>query len=200
MTKSAERPAGQPPVWCKYDKLLAPEDVQPPAVPYREHPAWQVDLLAGIIRAAGFRRPIVISKRSGKIVKGYGIWLAAKILHVRNLPVVWQNYESEQAEILDGIADNRASELGQPNHRVIHQAVRRLPHQYTQQAGYIEPTFTVLKLAKEPGHVARIMGEKAIRLTGAAARQWRRFRRNEPVASDDEAVKMLLASWRKRRA
>ena len=77
-----------------------------------KHPASQIELLAKIIANQGWRSPIVISKRSGLIVKGHGRYEAALKLGLDTVPIDEQDYESEEEELADMIADNRLSELG----------------------------------------------------------------------------------------
>ena len=77
------------------------------------HPDSQIELLAKIIEKHGWRRPIVVSNRTGEnvIIKGHGRFLAAQLLQLDSVPVDIQEYESEQAELEDLVADNRLTEL-----------------------------------------------------------------------------------------
>jgi len=76
-----------------------------------QHGDKQVALLAKIIRAQGWRSSIVVSTRSGFVVKGHGRLAAAKLLKVEQVPVDMQDYGSEAEELADMIADNRIAEL-----------------------------------------------------------------------------------------
>jgi hypothetical protein len=71
-----------------------------------KHPNEQVDRLAKIIDFAGQRRPIVISKRSGFIIKGHCTLLAIAKLGWDKCAVDYQDYETEAAEYQDMTADN----------------------------------------------------------------------------------------------
>ena len=77
------------------------------------HPESQLKLLAKIITATGWRSPIVVSNRSGFVVKGHGRLQAAKLAGLTEAPVDLQDYESEAAEWADMIADNRLAELAE---------------------------------------------------------------------------------------
>ena len=77
------------------------------------HPDRQIELLAKIIENQGWRNPIVISNRSGFIVKGHGRLMAAQKLGASKAPVDYQDYESEAAEWQDMIADNRIAEFAE---------------------------------------------------------------------------------------
>lgn len=98
--------AGGIPVYSAFDEIVDIDRlVENPKNPNR-HPMAQVQLLARIISAHGWRAPIVVSKRSGFITKGHGRLKAAKLLEVPEVPVDWQEYENEAAEWADMMADN----------------------------------------------------------------------------------------------
>ena len=100
-------------VKCAYDELMALEAVVPNPRNPNKHNDAQVELLAKIIKFQGWRNPIVISTRSGFIVKGHGRYLAAKLLGLKEVPVDKQDYETEAMEYADLIADNRIAELAE---------------------------------------------------------------------------------------
>jgi len=101
------------PVFCAYDKLVPIERVVGNPRNPNTHPQVQVDMLAKIIKAQGWRAPITISTRSGFIVRGHGRLAAAQQLGVASVPVDYQDYDSEASEWADLIADNRLAELAQ---------------------------------------------------------------------------------------
>ena len=76
-----------------------------------EHPDEQIELLAQIIGEVGWRDPITISNRSGFIVRGHGRFAAAALLKMKSVPVEYHDYDSEEEETADLIADNRIQEL-----------------------------------------------------------------------------------------
>lgn len=78
-----------------------------------QHPQKQIDLLSRIIKAQGWRAPIVVSKRSGFVVKGHGRLQAAVLLGETVVPVDYQDYENEAAEYADLLADNRIAEMAE---------------------------------------------------------------------------------------
>ena len=102
-----------PEIRCSYSELRPIAALVPnPRNPNR-HPEQQLRLLAKVITHAGWRRPIVVSKRSGFIVVGHGRYLAAQIAGLETAPVDLQDYESEAAEWADMLADNRLAELAE---------------------------------------------------------------------------------------
>ena len=63
---------GDTPVFCSYDEIVDIEKVVPNPRNPNQHPKAQVELLAKIIKAQGWRNAITVSTRSGFIVKGHG--------------------------------------------------------------------------------------------------------------------------------
>ena len=104
-----------PEIFCAHDELVAIERVVGNPRNPNSHPASQLELLAKIISAQGWRAPITVSTRSGFVVRGHGRLAAAHLLGVSSVPVDFQNYESEAAEWADLIADNRIAELARPD-------------------------------------------------------------------------------------
>ena len=98
---------------CSYTKLVPVEElVKHPKNP-NTHTSKQIELLAKIIKSQGFRSPIVVSKRSGFIVKGHGRLESAIKAGLKEVPVDVQEYKSEAEEYADMIADNRIAELSE---------------------------------------------------------------------------------------
>jgi len=54
----------------------------------------------------GIRRSVIVSKRSGLVVVGHGRIQAMERLGMRNIPVQYQDYASENEEYSDAVADN----------------------------------------------------------------------------------------------
>ena len=71
-----------------------------------KHPEKQIEVLAKIIQAQGFRDPLIISNRSGFLVAGHGRLEAAKLLGMDALPVSYQDFKDEAQEFQHMIADN----------------------------------------------------------------------------------------------
>lgn len=105
--------ANDVPVYCAHDKVERITDVKPNPKNPNQHPPEQIKLLAAIIRRQGWRAPITVSTRSGYIVKGHGRLLAAQYMEAEYVPVDYQNYNSDEEEIADLIADNRLAELSE---------------------------------------------------------------------------------------
>jgi ParB-like chromosome segregation protein Spo0J len=103
-------------VFCRHNKMIDPAAlVSNPRNPHK-HPESQIEILARVIKSQGWRSPIVVSNRSGFIVKGHGRLAAAMLLGEKSVPVEFQEYETEASEWADLIADNRIAELSETNH------------------------------------------------------------------------------------
>lgn len=102
---------GDVPVFCTFDELLDTEKVIGNPRNPNKHPKKQVEMLAKIIKATGWRANITISKLSGYVVKGHGRLEAAIKAGCEKVPVEYQNYTSEAEEWADLTADNRLAEL-----------------------------------------------------------------------------------------
>lgn len=91
---------------CAHDEIVGIETLKPhPRNPNR-HSEAQIERLSKIIQYQGIRRPVRVSRLSGYISAGHGLVLAAKKIGLKNLPVNFQDYEDEDQEIADIIADN----------------------------------------------------------------------------------------------
>ncbi len=70
------------------------------------HSEKQIDVLAKIIKVRGFRDPLVVSNRSGFLISGHARLRAAKKLGMQEVPVVYQDFETEADEYAHLIAAN----------------------------------------------------------------------------------------------
>jgi ParB-like nuclease domain len=93
-------------IHCQYSELKSPKDLKPHPKNRNEHPKEQIDRLCKILKYQGWRYPVKVSKRSGFITSGHGRVLAAIELSLEQVPVSFQDYESEDQEYADVIADN----------------------------------------------------------------------------------------------
>ena len=90
------------------------------------HSDEQIRLLAKIIEYTGWRNPIVVSTRSGFIVKGHARLTAAEVLELEEVPVDYQDYDSEAQEWADMLADNRIAELAEIDRTVLKDLIEEL--------------------------------------------------------------------------
>ena len=107
------------PVYCAYDEIVPIGQLRPNPKNPNKHPQDQLEKLGKIIRGNGWRNPITVSTRSGLIVKGHGRLLTAELEELKEVPVEYQNYESEEAELADLTADNRIAELAEIDSKML---------------------------------------------------------------------------------
>jgi ParB-like chromosome segregation protein Spo0J len=93
-------------IHCLYDELVNPQELKQHPKNSNKHPLEQVERLAKILEYQGFRYPIKVSKRSGFIVSGHGRLAAAMFNNYEQVPVQYQDYESDEQELADLTADN----------------------------------------------------------------------------------------------
>jgi hypothetical protein len=79
------------------------------------HSPKQIKRIAEIIEFQGWRRPITVSNRSGFISVGHGRLSAAELRGWTEVPVTYQDYESEAAEYADMVADNAIASWSELN-------------------------------------------------------------------------------------
>ena len=106
------------PVYCSFDAIVKRSELRPNPANPNKHSPEQVKKLGGVIRRNGWRQPITVSTRSGMIVKGHGRDMAAELEELDEVPVDYQNYESEAAELADLYADNYIAELAETDQQL----------------------------------------------------------------------------------
>lgn len=93
-------------VHCKHDELVNPKKLKDHPKNRNKHGSDQIERLAKLYEYHGVRHPIIVSKRSGFIVAGHGRKLAAIRAGVKEVPVVYQDFDSDEAEYAFIQADN----------------------------------------------------------------------------------------------
>lgn len=71
-----------------------------------KHPKEQIERLSKLIKYQGFRNPLVVSNRSGFVLCGHGRIEAAKLAGLKEVPVMYQDFESEAQEYAYLTSDN----------------------------------------------------------------------------------------------
>lgn len=106
-------------IQCAFTEMVDVVRLQPNPKNPNKHPDKQIEMLAKIIAYQGQRSPIVVSKRSGFIVKGHGRLEAIKKLGWEMAAVDFQEYESEAQEFADMVADNKIAELSEHDNEMM---------------------------------------------------------------------------------
>lgn len=98
---------------CAFDALVSLGSLQVHPLNRNQHSADQIKRLAKILVHQGWRYPIKVSRRSGYVVSGHGRIEAAKLNGWTEVPVNYQEYDSDEIEYQDLIADNAIAEWAQ---------------------------------------------------------------------------------------
>ena len=93
-------------IHCKYDELVAIENLKPHPKNRNNHPKDQIKRLAKILDYQGWRYPVKVSKQTGFVTSGHGRIESAKENGWKDVPVSFQDYETSDMEIADLNADN----------------------------------------------------------------------------------------------
>jgi hypothetical protein len=93
-------------IHCKYDELVNPSSLKDHPKNRNKHGSDQIERLAGIYSFQGIRHPIVVSNLSQCIVAGHGRKLAAIRAGIKQVPVVYQDFESDEQEYAFIQSDN----------------------------------------------------------------------------------------------
>lgn len=111
--------AGEIKVHCSHSGLVHISELKPNPKNPNKHPENQIELLANIIEKQGWRQPIKVSTLSGFIVSGHGRYEAALFMGSEYVPVDYQDYENEEQELADLLADNRIAELAEMDEKLL---------------------------------------------------------------------------------
>lgn len=93
-------------IHCKYDALLSPKELKLHPKNRNKHPKEQIDRLEKIINYQGWRHAIKVSNQSGFVTTGNGRVMMALAKKMKEIPVVYQDYENSDQEYADVQADN----------------------------------------------------------------------------------------------
>ncbi len=87
-------------------KIVKVDAIKPHPKNANVHSKEQIDRLAKIISYSGFRQPLVVSNLSGFLISGHGRLEAAMQLGMKEVPVIYEDFEDEAMEFQHLTADN----------------------------------------------------------------------------------------------
>ena len=111
---------------CAFDELVPLEKLVPHPRNTNRHSIEQINALAKLINAHGFRYPIVVSKRSGFIVSGHGRLDALKALKEETAPVDYQDFASEAEEFQVLTSDNEIARWAELDYQEVYKALNEI--------------------------------------------------------------------------
>jgi predicted RNA-binding protein with PUA-like domain len=112
---------------CSYKELVSVDQLKPNPKNNNKHPKKQIERLAKIIEYQGQRSPVVISNRSGLIVKGHARLEALKLLGWTEVAVDYQDYANASQEYADMTADNEISRWAELDMEAMEEALKDFP-------------------------------------------------------------------------
>lgn len=84
------------------------------------HSIEQIKRLEKLIKYQGFRNPLIVSNRTGFLIVGHGRLEAAKNIGMQEVPVIYQNFESEAQEYAYLISDNEIARWAELDKQAVH--------------------------------------------------------------------------------
>jgi ParB-like chromosome segregation protein Spo0J len=115
-----------PKVQCAHTKMVPIGKLKVHPKNPNRHTEQQVAMLAKIILELGWRHPIIVSNRSGFIVAGHARLEAAKLLSETQVPVDYQDFESNEQEMSYLLADNKIAELAEMDNSLLKDILKDL--------------------------------------------------------------------------
>lgn len=91
---------------CHYDELIDPKKLKNHPKNRNHHPQDQIERFAKMLPYHKWRKPIEVSRRSGYICCGHGRKLVALRVGMDKVPIVYQDFDSDEAEYAYVQADN----------------------------------------------------------------------------------------------
>jgi len=140
---------------CAHDNMVDVGMLVPHPENYNRHPDKQIELFQVILQEHGWRVPITVSNLSGYIVRGHLRYYTAMKIGEDKVPVDFQDYENEAAELADLAADNRIPELAEKDDKILNallEKVGNMPDIDIAVTGYTNEDISKLqrKLGRQP--------------------------------------------------
>lgn len=89
------------------DIVMVPvENITPRPDNRNKHSDEQIQRLSEIIQYQGFRDPLIISNQTQLLVSGHGRVMAAKKLGLKELPVIYQDFDTPEQEYAAMVSEN----------------------------------------------------------------------------------------------
>ena len=97
-------------IHCIFDSMVKLTDLKDHPKNPNKHGTDQIIRLSELYKYHGIRHPIIVSKLSGFIVSGHGRKIASVRAGMKSFPVVFQDFDSEEAEYAFMTSDNAISD------------------------------------------------------------------------------------------
>lgn len=110
-----------------FDKLEKLSDLKQSKYQRNKHPDEQIQRLALIMKTHGVRHPISVSTRSGEICFGHGRKAAALLNGYTDYPIIYQDFESDEEEMVCVQSDNAIAMWAELDLAAITEDILKLP-------------------------------------------------------------------------
>ena len=111
----------------------------------KKYDVESVKIVAEMIKSHGLNSPIVVWKKNNVIYKGNKSYRALSLLGLKEIPVVFKDFPSEQAAIAYGIDDNKASLLTGWDYNVLKKLMSSDNKEKETYIGFSEKEFKFIK-------------------------------------------------------
>lgn len=111
---------------CEFKELVDIIKLVPNPKNPNKHSDKQIDLLQKLIEYQGWRHPIIVSNRSGFVCAGHGRLQAAIKMGLKQVPVDYQDFDSEAQEYAFLVSDNAIQELSELDKGMINSDIGEL--------------------------------------------------------------------------
>ena len=108
-------------------KVVEVSSIIPNPKNMNKHSPEQIQKLCDLIKHNGFREPLIISNRSGFLICGHGRLEAAKILGMKKIPVIFQDFENEAEEYQFAVSHNAIASWSELDRDLIFEELKNFP-------------------------------------------------------------------------
>ncbi len=116
----------------------------------KDHPEDQVAALADLIKAHGFRDPLIVDQDTMEVVAGNGTLMAANLLGMKEVPCTLQSFESEEKRYAFSVSHNAIQTWSQIDLSKIHMDLEQMEPFDLSELGFkdfqFEPNFDAASL------------------------------------------------------
>lgn len=113
-------------IHCRHDALVDPKTLKASPNNPNAHSIEQARRLLQLYEYHGIRHPIIVSNLSGCIVAGHGRLMAALLGEMAEFPVVYQDFDSHDAEYAFLVSDNAVADWAHLDLSMINQYIPEL--------------------------------------------------------------------------
>lgn len=108
---------------AKEIQMVPVKEIKPWPKNPNKHSKEQIERLMKVIEYQGFRQPLVVSNLSGFLISGHGRLSVAKKLKMKEVPVIFEDFEDEAQEYAHVVADNATAEWAELDFKLINEDI-----------------------------------------------------------------------------